>query len=467
MEQLKNSGINIRVLLTGIFDTMDKLFIDKYIVMNKYDEVPDKLPSDLDMCITPRDFNQLDYIMKQVSKESQLPIIQKIWHGYQKCAYIFSPLMPQSPFRLQLDFFTDFSVKNTPKLIPYQEMQTKTRKYGRFTIPDYPVEFVFLMMRRIFKNDFDFDHTNTIRDVFIQDSDSCFTYFNKYFSTEISNYVASYISENNYMALQKIQPRLLTELKKLSQKNTNFTNRLIFRWNEIKRHCFRIKYPVGMSIALLSPDGGGKSSVLEKLNTTCWGSFHGINRFYFRPHVFKNPGMLNPLNPIPESTVNPDPHGKKPNGLIKSLIRYFYYNLDFIIGYNTIILKKRIQKQLVIFDRYYYDYFVDIQRYQYSFPNWLPKLFAWTIPSPDLIFILEGDAEVLYNRKKELPIEEIERQTKEYHKIANKYDNAITIDVNKPLHEVVNKITHDILLYKAQRTAKSMNILINKKGLPE
>lgn len=176
--------------------------------------------------------------------------------------------------------------------------------------------------------------------------------------------------------------------------------------------------------------------------------------------------MLNPVNPRPESSDNPNPHDKKTNGLIKSLIRYFYYNLDFIFGYNFVVRKRIVQKQLVIFDRYYYDYFVDLRRYQYSFPNWVPKFFAWSIPKPNIVFVLEGDAKNLYQRKQELSIKEIERQLMEYHKIALKYHNAIIVDVDKPLEEVTSFITREILLRKAKRTAVSMRNSLDKYGIP-
>ena len=70
----------------------------------------------------------------------------------EKISYIYEKI--DKPFRLQLDFFSDFSVKNTPLLIPFQEIQSRVRSYGRFTIPNYDVEYVFLLMRRIWKNDF-------------------------------------------------------------------------------------------------------------------------------------------------------------------------------------------------------------------------------------------------------------------------------------------------------------------------
>ena len=187
---------------------------------------------------------------------------------------------------------------------------------------------------------------------------------------------------------------------------------------------------------------------------------------YFRPHLLRNPGMLNPIHPVPESADNPDPHGKKPNSLLKSLIRYFYYNIDYLFGYNLLVRKKCIQKQLVVFDRYYYDYFVDLKRYRYSFPSWIPHAFAWSIPTPDLILVLEGTPEVLYKRKKELPLDEIKRQTKAYHSIAQKYDNAVIINVDEPLEKVVKNVTREILIRKAQRTAKGMKNDLDDDGIP-
>lgn len=446
---------------------MDMEFIDPYIVMNKYDEVPYMLPSDLDMCITPKDFTRLDAILSKIAKGIQLVIVQKIWHGYEKCAYILSPLEPDGRFRLQLDFFTDFSVKNTPLLISYKDMQKETRQYGRFTIPNYKMEYVFLLMRRIFKNDFDAEHLAPIQAAMTGDKLGAFKYLHNYLDPFAADEVNRSVERGDLKSLQMMQPKLWKKLQMLSKKRSRGHYKLKFHISEIKRYWYRIKYPVGYSAVLLSPDGGGKSSVFEKLEDSCWGSFHGITKMYFRPHLLNNPGMLNPMNPVPESVNNPDPHGVKPNGLFKSLIRYFYYNIDYILGDFMLVKKKRIQKQLVIFDRYYYDYFVDVRRYQYSFPTWFPKAFVWSIPCPDVIFILEGTPEILYNRKKELPLEEIRRQVKEYHKMGDKYKNAVIIDVDKPLDEVVLKVTREILYRKALRTAKSMGNKLNKMGLPE
>ena len=144
----------IEFVINTAFDILD-MEIKSYVLMNKYDEIPYALPSDLDICVPQQDFLRLDEIMCKISKATGLVLTQKIRHNYRKCAYIFTPLHVMEKFRLQLDFFSDFSVAATPLLIPYQEIQRKTRKCGRYTIPDYDLEYTFLLMRRIYKNDFD------------------------------------------------------------------------------------------------------------------------------------------------------------------------------------------------------------------------------------------------------------------------------------------------------------------------
>lgn len=79
---------------------------------------------------------------------------------------------------------------------------------------------------------------------------------------------------------------------------------------------------------------------------------------------------------------------------------------------------------------------------------------------------MDGTHEVLYQRKKELPIDEIARQRLEYQKIAKRYKNAVFINVDNPLDVVVNDVTREILLKKATRTAKAMNMKIDTEGNP-
>jgi len=457
---------NTSKLLNTVFDILDRQFLDTYVIMNKYDEMPESIPSDIDINISQIDFQRLDFIITELSKETGLLITQKIWSNYRQCAYILSSINLTQPFRVQLDFFSDFGMTSIPLLIPCVEINCNTRRYGRFNVPAYHVEYVFLLFRRIFKNDFSVAHCHTLKTALNHDVDKIVAYSALYFGNELANEISDKVLKEDINGLLKIRPILLKQMNKHSLKQAFGSYYFRYWYDHLIRTIFRVKYPVGMSIALLGPDGCGKSTIYEKIEYICYGSFHGIEKKYFRPRLFKNIGHYNILNPTEEGETNPDPHGVSQDSFFKSLVRYSFYNIDFVLGYWLIIKKLEIKKKLVIFDRYYYDYYVDMKRYKYNLPKWLPRLWGWLIPKPDLIFILDGNAQVFYERKKELTLEELERQIIEYRKLAASIRNTLLINAIKPIDKVSMSITNHILLYKAERTAKMMGNTLNDSGLP-
>lgn len=451
----------IRRILNQTFDVLDEELIS-YVVMNKYEELPECLPSDIDISIPVCDFGKLDRVIGIIGSKTNLVITQKIWHNYRKCAYILTPLHVKEKFRLQLDFFSDFSVRSTPLLIPAEKLQSKTRKFGRFSVPDYDMEFVFLLMRRIFKNDFDKEHCMILKDVLQKDLERIRDYTKFYFGEKQTELIVKALLNEDIEDVVKQRPALWKLLKEFSGRQSRGKYGCKYWLSQISRTVFRCRYPVGMSIAFISPDGGGKSTIINELQTTCWGSFHGINVKYFRPRLFKNLGHYNVMNPNEEASENSTPHQVELDGKFKSFIRFMFYNLDFAIG-GVMVKKDSIQKKLTIFDRYYYDYFVDLKRYRYCLSEKIPQMFLWMIPRPQMTFILDADPVIFYERKQELPTEELERQCIKYCQLKNKIKNTVLINVDRTIEEIVEEVTSEIILYKAKKTAKMMRIKIDER----
>lgn len=447
--------VEIEKIITEAFNTLDKE-INRYVVMNKYDVLPYELPSDIDICVEQSDFERLDDIIKKVAHNTNTIVAQKIWHNYRKCAYILTPIKINESFRLQLDFFSDFSVSCTPKLISYDEILNNTRCHGRFLVPKYELEYIFLLMRRIFKNDFSLEHIRLFKSIILRNRKSSFEYGIKYFDKDIFKEVEDAIINEDLDRLNKLQPVLWKNLRELSYKNSKGVYFFKYWASQVKRAIFRYNNPVGLSIAILAPDGGGKTTVIENISSLVSGSFHGVDVRYIRPRLFRNLGAYNLINPTEEESSNPNPHDKTLHNPLKSLIRFLFYNLDYQLGTLFDIKLKKVRKKLVIFDRYYYDYYVDMKRYQYKLPKFLPKVFEFTIPKPDIVFILDAPAEILYERKKELTVEELKRQRNEYRKIANNMKNAILIDASQEIEKVVQDITTAILQKKKEQTLKIM-----------
>ena len=457
------SGVDLSKMFSDLFNKFDEL-MPEYVLMNKYDEIPNSLPSDLDFCISQKHFENLDSIIVDIAKAVDLVIVQKIWHNYRKCAYILSPSIAKEKFRLQLDFFSDFSVRNTPYLIENTKILSSTRKYSRYTVPSYEMEFLFLNLRRIFKNDYDQEKCCPIVNDLEKDYNACLSEAVNYFGEKMGNDLCVLLKNGSIDDLCKFREQLWNRVRERSKKETSLSYKIKYWSNQILRHIYRIKYPVGMSIAFLSPDGGGKTTAIELVKDKSWGLFHGRETLYFRPRMLKNPGSYRIKNKHTEDTTNDNPHGKKKDGLVKSLIRFHYYNLDFIFGTILKIYPLKVKKNLVVFDRYYYDYYADMERYQYSLSSNYAKLWSWLIPKPDITFVLDAPSEVLYNRKPELSVEEIDRQRQEFNKLANGKAKIVRIDANQTAEKVAEDVTKVIINYKAKMVSKMLKVKIDETG---
>jgi len=211
----------------------------------------------------------------------------------------------------------------------------------------------------------------------------------------------------------------------------------------------------GLSVAFLAPDGGGKSTIIKGITESCADRFAAVSYFHFRPEWLKNLGQIHIANPTQdhcenrepgtEPPPNATPHDVKLQSRGKSFIRFMYYNVDFILGTWFKINPLKAQNHLIVFDRYYYDYFADTIRYKYNLSQKLIRGFTRFIPRPDIVFILDADTEVIWNRKKEVPMEEVARQRNAYASILDMDLNGIRIDVNRDVDEIVAEVTAHIL----------------------
>jgi len=188
-----------------------------------------------------------------------------------------------------------------------------------------------------------------------------------------------------------------------------------------------------LAISFLGPDGSGKSTIIEELKKQSL-PFKNIEYFHLKP-IKKETS---------KQQVVTNPHQHPPYSKLKSYIKLLYFIYQYNLGWikNIVPLKKRTT--LIIFDRYFDDLIVDNKRYRYGGSISIAKFVRFFIPKPDIYFILTTDAKVIYDRKKEVPLDELKRQIKGYQSLkdSKKYYN---IDVNRSPEEIVNEIK-DIIL---------------------
>lgn len=187
----------------------------------------------------------------------------------------------------------------------------------------------------------------------------------------------------------------------------------------------------GYTLAVLGTDGAGKSTIIEGINPYLEGAFHHCVIYnHLRPNAIPDIGVLLGKKNINEhDIVNSNPHGEKSSGFFGSLIRWGYYLIDYTFGYAKIVLKKiHTHSSIFIFDRYYYDYYIDPLRSKTVLPNWIFRIGEFFVPSPDIILCLGGSPKKIYERKPETSFEEVSKQSERLRKFCKRRNNAFWID---------------------------------------
>lgn len=214
-------------------------------------------------------------------------------------------------------------------------------------------------------------------------------------------------------------------------------SRLQHEWYRVRRYA----KPAGLMIAVLGPDGVGKSTAIRCIESVLTAATHrGLILKHLRPGLLPPLARLRGRKPSTTGTVA-DPHGSKSSGAAGSCIRATYLLTDYILGY-WLSVRPQIAKKpaIVLFDRYAYDLVLDPRRFRIGLPRSVMKRLAQFAPTPDLILCLHAQPEVIAARKKELPLEEIRRQVDELMEFAKNEPRAVLVSTEGTEDEVRERV---------------------------
>jgi len=445
--------IDNKIFLDSLFKILKESDI-QYCVLHSYNLLPYEQKGDVDVCIDRSGYLILDSIVARHSTNHDFKIAQKLYYDVPFCYYYVLVKDDRSDLKLVcLDFLNDNIGINRYRLTSYDLLNGR-KKFRYFYIPEISKATTYLLIKRLVKGTLSDKDRSELKYLYESSPQQVDNEFTKYFGKSNSTMIKDMILTDKHIDTAKI-----IELKRIFLKR-NFNIPRFMRRNlfEIRRILYRIRYPTGMLITILSPDGGGKSSVSKEVLDKLLGLFRATKYIHWRPGLLP---QLRALFNRTEGEVSPyvtRPHSVGNQNRIVSFLRWVYYSLDFIVGYYLKLLPMKIQTTAIMMDRYYYDIIIDPMRYGFNLPNWLLKIILPIIPKPDLSIFLDNSPEVLHTRKHELPLDELERQVKSWRRFLHRLPNVCIVTTNKPIDEVVNEVTKIILNKRAEMTRKMLKI---------
>lgn len=422
-----------------------------YVILAGYRDYPDRIASDVDFMVSEDDFERLPAILSSVDCIEGARVVQMLQH--ETCARYFV-MAKQRGSRiayLHPDAAANYRLNARLWLRSADVLASRRRSSAGFWIPAAAVEFEYYFVKRAEKRSLEALHLDQLAARIQEDESGCMAVLSRLLPTKTALDAAKAIAitDVDWFLVNRDQ---LYACVRAAVPRESLLMRMRSHLEELARRWGRVMRPTGFVIAVLGPDGSGKTTVINHLEAEFAPAFRCVKRFHFRPY-FGKPR---------ESTVVEAPHAAPPRSWMTSAAKIAMFLADYWISWLAVIQPAKDRSTLIIFDRYYHDMLVDCRRYRLpeSFP--LARWAAHLVPHPDLWMVLSAPAEELVERKGEISHTVARQLSAAYSEFAGRLHNSVVIDSRRPLEATLEAAAAEVRRRLERRSDARLRHLVKR-----
>jgi len=428
-------------LLRTLLRTYDEKGIT-YCIARNHTNLPDEIGNDIDIVVKKREVDAFTRITEDVAKKHGWYM-----HTRPKMRYfILYRYAGDTWIYLRIDAVTELRVRGCAYMDGETMVQGRRKNEKGIYIPQREHEFVHLLVHTLFGPAYNRERYTTqitafqekeldLKEIEARLVDT----FGPTYAPRILQDVREHKLEHILERRKELWRALLTHKKHAIR---HIQKRIASFRDKIQR---RIS-PPGRFVAVVGPDGAGKSTTAEHIHAIL-GTFHmPVTHMHlgFRPCVL-------PTRHVFARKKKKEGKGDEQQKELETpgLIRFLYYTLDYYLGYFIKIRPLLVRGHTVLGERYYYNFLADPRpKRQMKFPGWLPKLCYIFMPKPHTMLLLSHDPKAIHERRQEHSVEEIDRQIKLFRKLGAKLARFIEIRTDVPAHEVAARAAQKLVAYR-------------------
>lgn len=433
----EDSGHRLSHFLRLLFRLLDENGI-RYCVLHSWQELPDILPSDLDLAVHPRDRARLPAVFQGLFDKGYRPVQHRHHGGGHRFDFVW--FEAQGMRSAGIDITNDYREHGIP-LWRGEELVCRRWQFNGFWVADPAIEFAYTLAKKALKGILPQHQAERLKVLVnelgeLQAQRIAAELFGERWKERVVGACANRSLSN---LLGELKKRL--SLRKLRDDPLKCVRKFL---SDVPRLIGRAFKPTGLFLVILGPDGVGKSTLVGRLAESL-GQV-GFNRF--RIHHRR------PMVVAPEKDTGvpaTDPHDEPPRGVLGSIVALFGILLSYWLGFAFVMRPFLARSGLIIFDRYYHDLLIDPTRYRYGGPMWLAKFIGQFVPPPDLLFlVLDAEDEVILLRKREVPAEDLPRQRESYQQLTPGTKMAL-VKTDRGIEQTVEDASRFVVEFLSQR----------------